>query len=55
MSDRVLTSRSIDTLLMLTIVVVGALVMHVLLDMVRRYHPDAHRGRSREQARARRS
>ena len=35
-SDRVLTSRSMDTLVMLTIVVVIALVMHVLVDMVRR-------------------
>jgi ATP-binding cassette, subfamily C, bacterial len=35
-SDRVLTSRSMDTLVMLTIVVVVALVMHVLVDMVRR-------------------
>ena len=35
-SDRVLTSRSMDTLVMLSIVVIGALIMHVLLDMVRR-------------------
>lgn len=35
-SDRVLTSRSMDTLTMLTIVVIGALVMHVLIDIVRR-------------------
>jgi ATP-binding cassette subfamily C protein len=35
-SDRVLTSRSMDTLVMLTIVVIGALVMHVLIDIVRR-------------------
>ena len=35
-SDRVLTSRSMDTLVMLTIVVVVALVMHVLVDIVRR-------------------
>ncbi|WP_376765780.1 type I secretion system permease/ATPase [Stappia sediminis] len=35
-SDRVLTSRSTDTLIMLTIIVVGALAIHVLLDMVRR-------------------
>lgn len=35
-SDRVLTSRSMDTLVMLTVVVVVALVMHVLVDMVRR-------------------
>ena len=37
MSDRVLTSRSTDTLLMLSLVVLGALVVHVLLDMVRRF------------------
>ncbi|WP_422002526.1 type I secretion system permease/ATPase [Reyranella sp.] len=36
-SDRVLTSRSMDTLVMLTIVVIGALIMHVLIDMVRRF------------------
>lgn len=35
-SDRVLTSRSMDTLVMLTLIVVGALVMHVLIDIVRR-------------------
>jgi ATP-binding cassette, subfamily C, bacterial len=35
-SDRVLTSRSMDTLVMLTIVVVMALIMHVLVDIVRR-------------------
>ena len=35
-SDRVLTSRSLDTLVMLSIVVVGALLVHVLLDMMRR-------------------
>jgi len=35
-SDRVLTSRSMDTLVMLTIVVAGALIMHVLIDIVRR-------------------
>lgn len=35
-SDRVLTSRSMDTLVMLTIIVIIALVMHVLVDMVRR-------------------
>ncbi|WP_202949796.1 type I secretion system permease/ATPase [Reyranella massiliensis] len=35
-SDRVLTSRSMDTLVMLTIVVIAALVMHVLVDIVRR-------------------
>jgi ATP-binding cassette subfamily C protein len=36
-SDRVLTSRSTDTLVMLTIIVVGAIVMNVLLDIVRRF------------------
>lgn len=36
-SDRVLTSRSLDTLVMLTLIVVGAVVMNVALDMVRRF------------------
>jgi ATP-binding cassette subfamily C protein len=36
-SDRVLTSRSVDTLVMLTIVIVGAILGHVVLDMVRRF------------------
>jgi ATP-binding cassette subfamily C protein len=36
-SDRVLTSRSTDTLIMLTLVVVGALAAHVLVDMMRRF------------------
>jgi ATP-binding cassette subfamily C protein len=36
-SDRVLTSRSIDTLVMLTLIVAGALAAHVLLDMMRRF------------------
>ncbi len=36
-SDRVLTSRSIDTLIMLTIVIAGAVFSHVALDMVRRF------------------
>jgi len=36
-SDRVLTSRSLDTLTMLTVVVVGAIAAHVLLDIMRRY------------------
>jgi ATP-binding cassette subfamily C protein len=36
-SDRVLTSRSTDTLTMLTIVAVGALLVHVVLDMIRRF------------------
>ncbi|MFB9171402.1 type I secretion system permease/ATPase [Roseibium salinum] len=35
-SDRVLTSRSTDTLIMLSALVVGFLLIHVLLDMVRR-------------------
>lgn len=37
MSDRVLTSRSTDTLIMLTLVVFGAIAAHVLLDMMRRF------------------
>ncbi|HEY4203119.1 MAG TPA: type I secretion system permease/ATPase [Devosiaceae bacterium] len=36
-SDRVLTSRSLDTLAMLTIVVIGAVVMQTTLDAVRRF------------------
>lgn len=36
-SDRVLTSRSTDTLIMLTLVVFGAIGAHVLLDMMRRF------------------
>jgi ATP-binding cassette subfamily C protein len=36
-SDRVLTSRSVDTLIMLTTVVAGAIGGHVLLDMMRRF------------------
>lgn len=36
-SDRVLTSRSTDTLLMLAIIVIGAIAAHVLLDMMRRF------------------
>jgi ATP-binding cassette subfamily C protein len=36
MSDRVLTSRSTDTLVMLTIIVVIAIAAHVLMDMIRR-------------------
>lgn len=36
-SDRVLTSRSVDTLIMLTIVVVGAVVLQAILDAVRRF------------------
>ncbi|MEH2548367.1 ATP-binding cassette subfamily C protein [Bradyrhizobium sp. AZCC 2262] len=36
MSDRVLTSRSTDTLVMLTIIVIIAITAHVLMDMMRR-------------------
>src|ERR1700694_2656209 len=36
MSDRVLTSRSTDTLMMLTMIVVIAIAAHVLMDMMRR-------------------
>ncbi|MGI9382528.1 MAG: type I secretion system permease/ATPase [Methyloligellaceae bacterium] len=36
-SDRVLTSRSTDTLVVLTGIVVGALAVHVILDMLRRF------------------
>jgi ATP-binding cassette subfamily C protein len=36
-SDRVLTSRSTDTLAMLSLVVVGALLAHILMDMMRRF------------------
>ncbi|MDA7948180.1 MAG: type I secretion system permease/ATPase [Hyphomicrobiaceae bacterium] len=35
-ADRVLSSQSIDTLVMLSIVVAGAILMHVLLDIARR-------------------
>ncbi len=35
-SDRVLTSRSLDTLVMLTLIVVGAIVGQVALDLIRR-------------------
>jgi ATP-binding cassette subfamily C protein len=35
-SDRVLTSRSLETLAMLTVVVAGALLIYVLLDVIRR-------------------
>ncbi|MGO4676005.1 type I secretion system permease/ATPase [Bosea sp. 2YAB26] len=37
MSDRVLTSRSLDTLMMLSIIVMVAILAHVLLDMMRRF------------------
>ncbi|MDO8979003.1 MAG: type I secretion system permease/ATPase [Afipia sp.] len=36
MSDRVMTSRSTDTLVMLTMIVVIAIAAHVLMDMMRR-------------------
>jgi ATP-binding cassette, subfamily C, bacterial len=36
-SDRVLTSRSIDTLLMLTAVIVGAVLLQAALDAMRRF------------------
>ncbi|MQQ10547.1 type I secretion system permease/ATPase [Epibacterium sp. SM1979] len=36
-SDRVLTSRSMDTLVMLTAVIVGAVVLQAILDAVRRF------------------
>lgn len=35
-SDRVLTSRSIDTLIMLTIIIVGAVLLQVIFDAIRR-------------------
>lgn len=35
-SDRVLTSRSVDTLIMLTIVIVGAVVLQTIFDAIRR-------------------
>ena len=37
LSDRVYTSRSTDTLIMLSLVVGGAIVAHVFLDMMRRF------------------
>ncbi len=36
-SDRILTSRSIDTLVMLTIVIVGAVVAQAIFDAIRRF------------------
>lgn len=36
-SDRVLTSRSLDTLSMLTLAIVGAVLLQVILDAVRRF------------------
>jgi ATP-binding cassette subfamily C protein len=37
LSDRVYTSRSTDTLAMLSLIVIGAIVAHVFLDMMRRF------------------
>lgn len=37
LSDRVYTSRSVDTLVMLSVVIGGAIAMHVFLDMMRRF------------------
>ncbi|MGI0524666.1 type I secretion system permease/ATPase [Rhizobium giardinii] len=36
-SDRVLTSRSIDTLIMLTVVIVGAIILQAMFDALRRF------------------
>jgi len=36
-SDRVLTSRSLDTLIMLTIVIVGAIILQSMFDALRRF------------------
>ena len=36
-SDRILTSRSVDTLMMLTIVIVGAVILQAVFDAVRRF------------------
>jgi len=36
-SDRVLTSRSVDTLIMLTVVIVGAVLVQTILDALRRF------------------
>lgn len=36
-SDRVLTSRSLDTLIMLTIVIIGAVILQAVFDAVRRF------------------
>jgi ATP-binding cassette subfamily C protein len=36
-SDRVLTSRSVDTLIMLTIVIVGAVILQAVFDAIRRF------------------
>jgi ATP-binding cassette, subfamily C, bacterial len=36
-SDRVLTSRSLDTLIMLTVVIVGAVLLQAMFDAIRRF------------------
>lgn len=36
-SDRVLTSRSVDTLIMLTVVIVGAVLLQAMFDAIRRF------------------
>lgn len=36
-SDRVLTSRSVDTLIMLTLVILGAIILYAVFDAVRRF------------------
>nr|WP_245944923.1 type I secretion system permease/ATPase [Pelagibacterium lacus] len=36
-SDRVLTSRSLDTLIMLTLVIAGAIILQAILDALRRF------------------
>ena len=36
-SDRVFTSRSVDTLIMLTVVIAGAIIIQAILDAVRRF------------------
>ncbi|RWI27738.1 type I secretion system permease/ATPase [Mesorhizobium sp.] len=36
-SDRVLTSRSVDTLVMLTVVIVGAVILQSIFDAIRRF------------------
>ncbi|WP_442880051.1 type I secretion system permease/ATPase [Aurantimonas sp. A2-1-M11] len=36
-SDRVLTSRSVDTLIMLTVVIVGAVILQAMFDAIRRF------------------
>ena len=36
-SDRVMTSRSVDTLIMLTLVIVGAVILQAALDAIRRF------------------